>query len=293
MRIPAKHLISCLCLFLLLPISLRAAEALREDVPLKGATRLDLELKVGAADLELLAHDGEPLVRYEILLMDDASAPSIDLDRKNGEVRLVLRSDSDKGFSFSIFDSNDGQDAIRSAWKVSISRDVPVDLLVEFGLGSGKAEFGGLKLEELSFATGLSDVELSFAKPTRIETRSIELASGLGSMEVRGLGNLMADNFSFAGGLGSALLDFQGELKRNMNVELDVGMGSISLRVPEGAGVKIRHEDSFLSNHEFDRLERTSSDTWYSADWQEGDHNIFFQMSVGMGSVDLEWIESR
>lgn len=263
-----------------------------KEIKAEGARHLVFELKVGAAELHIGSHNGPPMVNLDIE-HDVDSQPTIDLDYSGKEAHLVLRSDNDEGFSFSIFGNKNGDngDSFNANWNISISRDLPVQLTVEFGLGSGSADFGGLDLEELTFATGLSDVELLFSEPLKGKLRVIELASGLGSMEVRGLSNIKADKMAFAGGLGSAMLEFGGEFRRNMDVELEVGMGSLVLKVPKGLGVKIRHDDSFLSNHEFDRLERTSSDTWYSSDWRENEGNLFFLMSVGMGSVELEWID--
>jgi len=221
-----------------------------------------------------------------------SDAPRIQFSRNGGDGNLSVRSSNEDGGGFSILGKQKGQVA-KDQWVVSISRDQPCIVHVEFGLGSGKAEFGGLALEELEFATGLSDVELSFSTPCVGTARKVELVTGLGSMEVRGLSNVRMGSLSFAGGLGSALLEFGGQLRQNLDVKLDVGMGSLDLRVPESIGVKIRHNDNFLSSHEFDRLERTSADTWFSKNWREGPGNLSFQLSVGMGSVDLEWIPSK
>jgi hypothetical protein len=202
---------------------------------------------------------------------------------------LNISSGQGEGQGFSILGSRKGG-TFKDTWTISLSRDLPCNLDVEFGLGSGQADFGGLNIEELKFATGLSEVELNFSTPCQGEARNVELATGLGSMEVRGLSNLRMKRFQFAGGLGSAVLEFSGQYRQSLDVTLDVGMGSLDLRVPENIGVKIRHDDNFLSSHEFDRLERTSSDTWFSSNWREGPGNLSLQLSVGMGSVDLEWI---
>lgn len=277
---------------LLLPCCLALAGGtvhLEKAIKADGARALDLEVLVGAAQLDMLTHEGAPLVRLEIDHSTERE-PVIEYVVKDGRGELKVRNSQDDGIGFSILGKH-RDDSKQDRWTISLSRDLPVTIQVEFGLGSGKADFGGLELESLSFATGLSDVELTFSEPCRGVVRSAELATGLGSMEVRGLSNARIEKLEFAGGLGSALLDFEGRYRQETPVDLDVGMGSLLLRVPVDMGVKIRHNDSFLSNHEFDRLERASSDTWYSVNWREGEGNLFFQLSVGMGSVELEWIE--
>jgi hypothetical protein len=259
------------------------------EIAAAGATSLQLEVLVGAAKLEMFSHDGGPLVKLEIDYSGDRE-PQIDYQVQDGRGTLkVSNNQQEEGAGFSILGRH-REDPLRDRWMLSLSRSLPIDIRVEFGLGSGRADFGGLELNSLSFATGLSDVELMFSEPCKGQLRHAELATGLGSMEVRGLSNARIGKLEFAGGLGSALLDFSGRYRQETPAELDVGMGSLLLRVPEDMGVKIRHSDSFLSNHEFDRLKRTSSDTWFSENWREGPGNLSVQLSVGMGSVRLEWI---
>lgn len=264
---------------------------LRRDIAGDGASRLVLDLRVGAASLKMTSHKGAPMVRVDIL-HSERSAPKISFTKSGTDGRLTISSGQGDGEGFSILGNRQGS-AIKDSWTISISRDQPCILDVEFGLGSGQAEFGGLNIEELKFATGLSEVELSFATACAGQARLVELVTGLGSMEVRGLSNVRMSKLQFAGGLGSAVLEFSGQYRQNLEVQLDVGMGSLDLRVPENIGVKIRHDDNFLSSHEFDRLERTSSNTWFSSNWREGPGNLSFQLSVGMGSVDLEWIDGK
>lgn len=276
----------------LLTVQSRAEQSrLHKEIPSQGEKRLVVNLEVGAATMKLGSHAGAPLVRVDILHAA-GKAPLISYKHNGTEGRLTITSKQDDQKGFSILGSGK-KGVAKDAWTISISRDLPCVLDVGFGLGSGTADFGGLNIEELTFATGLSEVELNFSIPCQGTARKVELATGLGSMEVKGLSNLKMNALSFAGGMGSALLDFSGKYRQNLNVELDVGMGSLSLKVPESMGVKVRHDDNFLSSHEFDRLERSSNNTWYSSNWREVPGNLSFELSVGMGSVDLEWIAEK
>lgn len=262
---------------------------LEKAVTADGARALNLEVLVGSAQLDMRTHSGAPMVSLEIDYSGERE-PVIEYAVTGDRGELKVRNSREQGVGFTILGRH-RDEAQLDHWTISLSRDLPVAVKVEFGLGAGHADFGGLELESLSFATGLSDVELDFSEPCKGRVSSAELATGLGSMEVRGLSNARIEKLEFAGGLGSALLDFEGRYRQEVPVDLDVGMGSLLLRVPEDMGVKIRHSDSFLSNHEFDRLEKASSDTWYSTNWREGEGNLYFKLSVGMGSVELEWIE--
>ncbi len=267
------------------------SRTVEREITATGLTDAEVEIKVGAAHLELRAHDGGPLARIAIEYSTEKE-PQIDFDGSGSTGRLKIRNDAGDEISFSIL-GNRPDNPFDDHWMISLSRDLPLLLHVEFGLGPGEAEFGGLTLSKLEFVTGLSDVVLEFSSPCQGVLEHVGLATGLGSMEVHGLSNALIQRLEFAGGLGAAVLDFSGSYRSETEVELDVGMGSLQLMVPQGIGVKIRHGDSFLSNHEFERLEQISEDTWYSEDWQAGPGNLVFDLSVGMGSVELDWIEPK
>ncbi len=272
----------------------RAAEVKRveREIPLHGLDSASIELHLGAAQLDIRTHDGEPLVSMQLdVVVTDANGedwePTIHFSTSSRVGHLILSSGEDDEEGYSILGSRKNKDH----WVLSFSRSLPIDLDVAYGLGPGQVELGGMQLHHLSFATGLSEVAISFDTPCQGEMDEMELATGLGSMEVRGLANVWMKQLSFVGGLGSATLAFDGHYRTNVDVSLDVGMGSLALKVPEDVGVKMRHDDSFLSNHDFTRLERISEDTWYSDNWQAGPGNLDFDLSVGMGSVELNWVE--
>ena len=285
---------SSLALILCLISLGHAAEVRRveHEIPLRGLDSASIELHLGAAQLDINTHDGGPLVPLELdISVTEANAedwePTIHFSEKDGVGQLILSSGEDDEEGYSILGSRKSKDH----WVISLTRSLPIDLDVAYGLGPGQVELGGMQLRQLSFATGLSEVAISFETPCQGEMQEMELATGLGSMEVRGLSNVWMEKLSFVGGLGSATLSFDGHYRTDVDVTLDVGMGSLVLKVPESIGVKMRHDDSFLSNHDFTRLERISEDTWYSDNWQADAGNLDFDLSVGMGSVELNWIE--
>jgi hypothetical protein len=260
------------------------AFAYEKEFPINHVTQLKVDIQIGAAEMGIASHRGEPLVKI-LIHYDKETTPNIEFSENGKNGKLLIENNGSGGKGFTVFGNTDLE-----LWEISLSRELEIDLNVEFGLGAGHADFGGMNLSELAFATGLSDVELLFSEPCRGTVESVAFFTGLGSMEVRGLSNIQFEKLEFAGGLGSALLNFDGDIRKSSLIDLDVGMGSLVLEIPENYGVKIRHNDSFLANHEFDRLERVSEDTWYSEKWREGEGNLSFALSIGMGSAELVWV---
>ncbi|MCA9782958.1 MAG: hypothetical protein KDC10_05250 [Calditrichaeota bacterium] len=260
----------------------------KESVAKENAHKAVISIEVGAAQLHLMAADQSTLAELEILHNGERT-PRVSYRVEDGIGTCEINnSNGDSGNSWNLFGNRNVND--EDQWTVSLCRDLPIDLQVNFGMGSGDVDLGGMDLSHLEFMTGLSDVVLDFSKPCKGSLENAELATGLGKMEVRSLGNAPFGTLDFSGGLGSAVLDFSGKLRRDMTVNLDVGMGSLTLRIPEDFGIKVRHEDNFFSKSEFSGLEKVSEDTWYSDNWQEAKGNLTFVLSVGMGSVKLERI---
>jgi ferredoxin len=55
----------------------------------------------------------------------------------------------------------------------------------------------------------------------------------------------------FEGGVGSYILDFSGSLENEVEVDIKVGLGSITISIPDDIGVKIFYEESFISSIDF------------------------------------------
>lgn len=259
-----------------------------ESVARQGATRADVSIEVGAAELSLVAADLASLAELDITHVAER-APRLKYTVSGGEgVCRISNSSDQEGNTWNLFGDSKQQEEDR--WNLKLCRDLPMDLQVNFGMGSGEVDLGGMTLDNLEFTTGLSDVVLDFTRACKGGLKHAELATGLGKMEVHGLGNAPFRDLEFSGGLGSAVLDFSGSLRRDMTVTLDVGMGSLTLRIPKSFGIKVRHEDNLFSKSEFAGLEQVGENTWYSENWQDAKGNLTLILSVGMGSVKLERI---
>jgi hypothetical protein len=56
---------------------------------------------------------------------------------------------------------------------------------------------------------------------------------------------------------GSTELVFNGNLKADVRGKIEVGLGSVSIKIPDNVAVEVRSESSFLSSlnlHGFDRI---------------------------------------
>ncbi|MBC8401972.1 MAG: hypothetical protein H8E14_10830, partial [Candidatus Marinimicrobia bacterium] len=57
------------------------------------------------------------------------------------------------------------------------------------------------------------------------------------------------------------------------------------------ANIKIRVDDSFLSSVDVDDMIKTGHKEWRTADWNKRWPTIEFDISIGLGSVDVDLVK--
>ena len=145
---------------------------------------------------------------------------------------------------------------MKNEWNLKLS-DTPLDLTVKAGAYEGDLEFGGLALKSLTVQDGASHVDLSFAEPNQTKMSLLRYETGASEVKLTGLANANFSTLAFSGGAGNYTLDFSGELQRDAVVEIESGLGNLSLVVPEnvdavvtveGAAVNINHGSGWSQN---------------------------------------------
>jgi hypothetical protein len=145
---------------------------------------------------------------------------------------------------------------MRNEWDLKLS-SAPLDLTVEAGAYEGDLELGGLALKSLTVRDGASHVDLSFAEPNQTEMSLLRYETGASDVSLKGLANANFSTLTFSGGAGNYTLDFSGELQRDAVVEIESGLGNLSLVIPEevdavvtveGAALNVNHSSGWAQN---------------------------------------------
>jgi hypothetical protein len=185
-----------------------------------------------------------------------------------------------KSFSFSGLEGG--------SWVVKLTDALPLSLDLELGLGEGRFDFSGLQIKDLNLSAGASDVSVAFDEPNQSSIENISIESGLSKFAARNLCNANFKHLHFQGGVGAYTLDFGGILDSEVDVDIEVGMGLVTLYVPKTIGVKVIHQDNWMSNVNCDsdfasagENELTSSNYYSSA----GKMNI--HVDSGLGSIKI------
>ena len=110
---------------------------------------------------------------------------------------------------------------------------------------------------------------------------------GAAQFTARRLGNLNARRIEVNAGVGDVTIDLTGDWKRDGDVVVKMGLGSLQLRFPEGVGVRLE-EKTFLTSVDTEGLVKRG-DAYYSLDWDKAQRKITVRVEAAFGSVDVRW----
>ena len=175
-----------------------------------------------------------------------------------------------------------------STWDMHFTDAVPISFDVELGLGKGEFDLTGLTVKDLTISAGASSFFLKFDQPNKGVIDELSIESGLSKFKGEKLCNANFNHFKFQGGVGSYSLDFGGKLDREVDVDIEVGLGSLTVTVPEDIGAKIIYEKNFIAHIDLDRdFSEQGENTYFSSNFEEANGKINMRIEAGLGSVKI------
>jgi hypothetical protein len=74
-----------------------------------------------------------------------------------------------------------------------------------------------------------------------------------------------------------------------MNATIDVGLGSVTLELPRGLGVRIQRRGRLAT---FDGQELTQrGDAYFSHDWESAERRLDITLNAALGTVRVVWTD--
>lgn len=178
------------------------------------------------------------------------------------------------------------RDQTRGEMRLSLSRDVPVDLHLQLGATKATLDLGGLRLSNLRLESGASETLLDFSTPNAERMRSLEVSVGAASFEARNLANANASNIRVVGGVGSVALDFGGQWSQDVAVDVEVSLGKLTLHVPRDVGVRVEVQKIFASFDYVGLIKRDGA--YFSDNWERAPHRLRVRAGTRFGGIELD-----
>jgi hypothetical protein len=174
-------------------------------------------------------------------------------------------------------------------WYLRLTDAIPIRLNAELACGKGEFDITGLQMKDFKLSTGASSVILRCNEANRSEIENLRIESGVGRLVAEGLGNTNFRRLKFSGGVGSYDLDFSGKLRTDAEVDIDVGLGAITITIPDNIGAKVICDESWISKIHLDAAFVEHEDnTYYTDNYSSAAGRLKVSVQAGLGSVRIQ-----
>lgn len=242
-----------------------------------GEQQLRVEVEYGAGKLTVAPGTTEQL--YQARLRYDASAFEPVTSYSDGLLQIGIEDAELRGRKLEA-----------GSLDLQLNPDVALDLDLAFGAAEAEIELGGLRVQSLEISTGASRTDLAFSQLNPIAAESVVLQVGAAQFTATGLGNANTGRLSVEGGVGDIDLDFTGALPSDMNVTVEMGLGSLTLRLPRGVGVRIE-KDGILSSIKGASLVQRDN-VYYSADYDSAERRLHFDIDAAFNAITVVLVDN-
>jgi len=258
-----------------LPIEAQDMKTVSQSRSISGESTLDVQITYGAGELIVTPASGGVLYALDLRYDAEQFEPLTRYSAGRLEVGVEGR-----GRNIDLDDDDTGRLELR------LAPGLPMDLRLEFGAGRAEVDLGGLALHDLDLETGASESRIDVSRPNPQVLRRAEFDVGAADFEARRLANLNLEELVVNAGVGKIALDFSGTLRRDLSVNIDMGLGALELRVPENVGVSLERS-SFLTSIDADGFDRVDG-VYYSPNWDSADRRIVVDVTAAFGKISIE-----
>lgn len=174
------------------------------------------------------------------------------------------------------------------SWTLRFGTAVPISFDIEQAVGKGDYDLSGLQVKDFTLSSGASDIRLAFNEPNSMVIDNLSIESGLSKFTGFRLGNANFKRFRFQGGVGSSTLDFSGDLESEVDVDVEIGLGALTILVPPETGAQVFYDEGWMSRFDYDRDFSKVGATSYSSDnYSSARGRMNIRIDAGLGSVKL------
>lgn len=291
------YLVSLSILGALWYTSALAQEVLRSEVARKSERHVDVKVEASFGDVLLSKGESNKVVVAEHLRgTKDKQRLRLHYNThgERGDLNIEIKdfdSYDDEEEASSWFTHKTGRHELgEKEWDLKFSDAVSLSYDIELGAGKGDFDFSGLKVKRLQLSTGASSVKLRCDELNPILCENVVIESGVSKFTAENLTNLNFKSMKFSGGVGAYKLDFSGKLQQSATVDIEVGLGALTVYVPRDTPARIISDESWFSSLDLDDcFEQTRKKSVYETpNFHSADKTLTIKIESGLGSVKVK-----
>lgn len=250
--------------------------------PLADESVLRATIEFGAGVVQVGPAAVGELYRMQLRYDADRNGPVHQFDAASGSVRLGLQGNGNAGIRV----TSRAQMAQRA--EIGFAPTVPLMLSANLGASNATLDLGGLSLTSLAVRGGASSTTVRFDTPNRGNCRSATFTLGAAELDVSGLANSGCAEIRVDGGVGRAMLSFDGTWQRTQRAQVSLTMGRLILRVPRGIGVQLV-ASRFLSALDAEGFVQEGN-VWSTPSFATAKQTLTVELKTSASGVRVEWL---
>jgi len=250
--------------------------------PLSGERMLRASIEFGAGTVHVGPAASGDLYRMQLRYDADRNGPVNQFDAATGAVRLGLQGNGNAGIRV----TSRAQMAQRA--EIGFAPGVPLMLSANLGASDATHDLGGLSLTSLAVRGGASSTTVNFDTPNRATCSSATFTLGAAEFDVSGLANSGCAEIRVDGGVGRAMLSFDGAWQRNQRAQVSLAMGGLTLRIPRSTGVRLV-ASRFLSALDAEGFVQEGK-VWSTPGFATAKQTLTVELKTSASGVRVEWL---
>ncbi len=171
------------------------------------AGQVRAQISLGVGNLVLNGGETEALLEAEFKFNVAEWEPQVEMTVVGDTARLVVRQPEMKNFSLS--------DNVVNDWTLTLGDKLPVDLTLDLGAGNASMDLRAVPLTALEVKAGTGDLDLALD------------------------GSEMFEKARIQAGVGNLTLDLRGAWMSDLDMEIQGGVGNVTIYVPNDVGVRV------------------------------------------------------
>ncbi len=247
---------------------------------LRDTAELHVNVQYGAGRFELRAASDPVLYSMQLRYDENGATPLHAYDASAGTLQIGLKN-AKSGWSYHESDSDDN-----AAMRLALAASVPIDLSLALGATDARIDLGGLTLRGLNVASGAADETIDFSSPNRARIANISIDVGAASFTVTNLANANASSLHVTGGVGAVDLGFGGTWTGDLEANVQVSLGKVTLHVPRDVGVQLEMQ-RFITSFDNDGLVKRDG-YYYTDNWDSAKYHLRIHVQTALGGIAID-----
>lgn len=191
---------------------------------------------------------------------------------------------------FSGFSSE--EEAPEKPWYIYLSRRIPYDLSLNYGIGSSTVDLSGLAVEKLKVNTGSATIRIGYManRPNEVAMDTFYTSVDLGVLQLDHLNLSRAKNIIADVGFGKLMMHFSDDLVEQSRVAASIGAGTLTVSFDDIENpIIIEMSDSPLCRAKMPQsFRKIRKNTFVNEHYREDASNVLsFDINVSVGNIEF------